>query len=266
MKKKKLIQKKITALFGVEIKGVDRDSHTLSAIFSTADTDRHGDIVHQNWDLKFFKKNPVILNSHNYNDATEVIGRSETTGVVDGRLEGTIKFAVAENPKAKIIFDLYAGGFLNAFSVGFMPNEFNDKGEITASELLEVSAVSVPANAMALAKKKGIDVDQLYEDTDEEDDSTEDPIEDEVGDEEDTDNGGGSEAGEGEDESTPPGSGTDGEDPTAKAVSPLEKIAKAIKSVESELKVETRPSDVKAHKRRLINKAIRELTKLKRQV
>jgi len=78
-------------------------------------------------------------------------------------LTGKIKFAVDENPRAKIIFDLYAGGFLNAFSVGFLPKEFDDKGVILKSELLEVSVVSIPANARALAKKKGINVDLLTE-------------------------------------------------------------------------------------------------------
>lgn len=141
----------------------NKENYTLEAIFSTDDEDRHGDIVRQDWELKSFKKNPVILNSHNYYDALDVIGRAEKIKVVDGKLEGTIKFAVEENPKAKIIFDLYAGGFLNAFSVGFIPREWSDKGEILKSELLEVSAVSVPANAMALAKAKGIEVNKLYE-------------------------------------------------------------------------------------------------------
>lgn len=144
-------------------KEVDEAKSTIDAIFSTDDEDRHGDIVVQNWDLKNFKKNPVILNSHNYGDAMEVIGKATNVKIVDGKLEGKIQFAVGENPKAKIIFDLYKGGFLNAFSVGFIPREWSDANEILKSELLEVSAVSVPANAMALAKAKGIEVEKLYE-------------------------------------------------------------------------------------------------------
>lgn len=170
------------------VKSVDKDAGRLTMVASTQDVDRHGDTILQSgWDLKAYKKNPVILNSHNYSDATEVIARAENT-----RIEGKGKraklvqdwvFAVEENPKAKIIFDLYAGGFLFASSVGFIPRKFAEKdgGErdwftIEEAELLEVSAVSVPANSAAtLAKSIGIKVEQLkevvgvYEDEDEED-------------------------------------------------------------------------------------------------
>ena len=159
MKAKK--QKKLVELFNIKLKSVDKDSGTLEAIFSTADEDRHGDVVKQDWDLKSYKKNPVIIDSHDYNDATKVVGKAMKVGMDEKgkNLTGKIKFAVDENPRAKIIFDLYAGGFLNAFSVGFLPKEFDDKGVILKSELLEVSVVSIPANARALAKKKGINVD-----------------------------------------------------------------------------------------------------------
>lgn len=186
----------------VEVKSIDKDLGTLEAIFSTQDVDRHGDVVLQDgWDLSNFKKNPVILNSHNYGDAAEVIGKASQVKIDGKKLVGKITFAVNENPKAKVIFDLYAGGFLNAFSVGFIPTKFKENKDgtkdwytIEEAELLEVSAVSVPANARALAKAKGIDIDVLptnddnnnddktNEDTDEtpEGDSVEVPKDDEV--------------------------------------------------------------------------------------
>ncbi len=144
----------------VECKKLDK-ANTLSAVFSTSDMDRHGDIVLQNWELENYKANPVILNSHNQFDATEVVGKATSIEVKEGKLVGEIEFAVDANPKAKVIHDLYAGGFLKAFSVGFIPKEYADAGIISNSELLEISAVSVPANQMALAKAKGIDVDAL---------------------------------------------------------------------------------------------------------
>lgn len=161
---RKILKKK----FNIEVKGVDKENKTLEAIFSTQGEDRHGDVIIQNgWDLKYYKKNPVILNSHNHSDATEVIGKVEkgSLKVDNSKLTGKIKFAVDENPKAKIIYDLYAGGYLNAFSVGFLVKEYDNKdySKITQAELLEISAVSVPANAYALAKQKGIDVDKLYD-------------------------------------------------------------------------------------------------------
>jgi len=161
----------------VEVKSIDKEMGTLEAIFSTQDVDRHGDVVLQDgWDISMFKKNPVILNSHNYGDAAEVIGKASNVRVEAKKLQGKITFAINENPKAKVIFDLYAGGFLNAFSVGFIPTGFKSNKDgstdyytIETAELLEVSAVSVPANARALAKAKGIDIDTLGSEEDDED-------------------------------------------------------------------------------------------------
>jgi len=176
MKRKPKAEKKIIQM-NIAIKKIDMENFIINGVFSTEDEDRHGEIVYQNWDLKNFKKNPVILNSHNYGDITEILGKAvEITNDKDTKkLTGAIQFAVSQNPKAKIAFDLYAGGFASAFSVGFMPKEFNDKGDILKAELLEISLVSVPANALALAKAKGIDVDLLTKeaDEDEEDDEEE---------------------------------------------------------------------------------------------
>ena len=169
----------------IKVKSVDRNNFTLTMVASTQDTDRHGDVVIQSgWNVDRFKKNPVILNSHRYDDATEVIAKATRTEVVGkgkrSRLEQDWKFAVEENPKAKVIFDLYAGGFLSASSVGFIPTKFkDDKGQtdyftIEEAELLEVSAVSVPANAAALAKSKGIDVEGIEDIIEEEPDEPED--------------------------------------------------------------------------------------------
>jgi len=107
----------------------------------------------------------------------------------------TWEFAVDANPKAKIIFDLYAGGFLHASSVGFIPTEFDKQKDgstdyytIKQAELLEVSAVSVPANAAAtLAKGIGVEMDDFRKVVKviDEDDETEDEIE--TPDEEETD-------------------------------------------------------------------------------
>jgi len=199
----KKVNELIKKNFNIELKGVDKDNKTLDAIFSTQGEDRHGDIVIQDgWDLAQFKKNPVILNSHNHSDATEVIGKVEkgSLKIENKKLTGKIKFAVDENPKAKIIYDLYAGGFLNAFSVGFIAREYDPKdfSKIIKAELLEVSAVSVPANAYALAKQKGIEVDKLYDKSNNEND-TEDKENEETITEDDSNN---SEAEREEDKST----------------------------------------------------------------
>lgn len=177
---------KAYASMPVKIKNIDTENFTLEMTASTQDVDRHGDTVIQSgWILDQFNENPVILNSHNYGDATEVIARAIKTEIVGvgkkSKLVQTWKFAVQENPKAKIIFELYAGGFLSASSVGFIPKKFKqnkdgstDYWTIEEAELLEVSAVSVPANARALAKQKGIDVEILSYDEENTDDANSD--------------------------------------------------------------------------------------------
>ncbi len=259
----------------VEVKSIDKDAGTLEAIFSTQDVDRHGDIVLQEgWDLVNFKRNPVILNSHNYQDAAEVIGKASGVKVEGKKLTGKITFAVDENPKAKVIFDLYAGGFLSAFSVGFIPTNFKENKDgstdwftIAEAELLEVSAVSVPANARALAKAKGIDIDMLKSNDDDENDEGDEPGEDDEVSEDNevppadgeapAENGNGSEDEQGADDETPgtdtgaPGDGEtvpdeEAEGDGAEEVAPVQvasykrRVADAIVRIESREKAQLR--------------------------
>jgi HK97 family phage prohead protease len=259
MKRKLKMGEKIKMSLPLTVKNVDKENHTLTMVASTQTEDRHGDtIIQSGWDLKNFLKNPVILNSHNYNDATEVIAKATRTEIVGkgkrSKLEQDWKFAVEENPKAKIIFDLYAGGFLHASSVGLIVKKFQEdaKGNtdwftIEEAELLEVSAVSVPANQSALAKAKGIEVDMLNqknEDDDEvsegdevqKDDGEATPGEGDSGDSEPgaSDDGGAPDAGDTE-------GGDDGEEESEEIAEPEEKITpsynskviNAIKSIES---------------------------------
>ena len=60
---------------------------------------------------------------------------------------------------ARDIYRKFKDGFLNAFSVGFKPLEIDPTGEFlvyTKSELLEISAVPVPANQEALVQLKSV--------------------------------------------------------------------------------------------------------------
>jgi len=133
-------------------KKVEDSDNSFHAIFSTAKEDRHGDIVEQKWDLRAYKKNPVYLDSHNYDSIEHIIGKVKNIEVKDNKLQGDVIFAL-DNPKGQLAFNLVAGGFLNTSSVGFIPKVFDDKGKILESELLENSGVSVPANADALFKQ-----------------------------------------------------------------------------------------------------------------
>ena len=134
------------------------------AVFSTADEDRHGDVVEQNWDLKSYKKNPVYLDSHNYDSIEHIIGRVSNIKSKDGELGGDIEFAL-RNPRGELAHNLAEDGFLNTSSVGFIPKEFDDKGRIIKSELLEISGVSVPANPHALFEKQETETETTQEPT-----------------------------------------------------------------------------------------------------
>ena len=127
------------------------------AVASTNSVDRHGEIVDNNgWDLKAYKKNPVILWGHDHNEPA--IGISKKTWV-----EGTGKQAklmitpllhdVTETARA--VKALVEMGVTKTLSVGFKPMESPDGITFTKNELLEVSIVNVPANsdAMMLAYK-----------------------------------------------------------------------------------------------------------------
>ena len=250
---------KLYKQFGFQTKSIDKEKGTVFGVFSTMDVDRHGDIVMQNWNLDQFRNNPVILNSHNYWDTAEVIGKALTDlGVVDNQLQGTIQFAVNENPKAKVAFDLVVGGYLNAFSVGFMPEEFSKDGVILKSTLLEISLVSVPANPHALvqAKSAGIrNITALYPFFSKE------LVEDEKEEEE-------VEEGEEQTEEEEAKEVEEKVEKIIKKIKPKNKtkiilslIANASKAYSASQEVETRSKTVRAEKRRLINKAVRELLK-----
>jgi len=125
------------------------------ATFSTATEDRHMEVVYQNFDLSSYIKNPVYLNSHNYESVEQIIGKVEGIGIKEGKLQGDVVFAV-ENPLGLLAKKLVEGGFLNTSSIGFIPLEFDNEGNILRAEIIEISACSVPANAEALFERKQV--------------------------------------------------------------------------------------------------------------
>ena len=132
-----------------EVKGED----IIGAVASSGSMDRDGDIVMAaGWQLDNFKKNPVLLWAH---DSRELpIGKITDIGILGNELRFNAQFASKESEFAKQVADLMKGGFLNAFSVGFMPKQFGPNGEINNMELLEISVVNVPANQEALTSRE----------------------------------------------------------------------------------------------------------------
>lgn len=164
------------------------DSDLLHIRASDETLDRYKEvIVASGWRLDNYLRNPVIQNAHQYGDIIFTIGRAEKTWVTGNALLQTWRFASAANPFAKIARDLYRGKFLQAASVGFIPLKWEDPESSSSSfsssvagtpvprrryleqELIEVSAVGIPANpnALTLALRAGAvlesDVRELYD-------------------------------------------------------------------------------------------------------
>lgn len=147
----------------VQTKEIDRENYTMRFVMSTPEIDRHGEVIDQKgWDFSPFMLNPVVLWGHD--QSIPAVGKVIAIEQVNGNTEGVVKFAVKENPDAKVLFDLYAEGFMSAVSVGFMNlkwmyDEVKDVVTLLENELFELSLVNVPANASALSKAhaKGFD-------------------------------------------------------------------------------------------------------------
>lgn len=134
-----------------EVKAV-YDSKEKIAVASTNVVDRHGERINQDgWDLKNFKNNPVMLWAHDHKEIAVGVCKNvhiERTGGTP-RLVFTPDFH-DKTPTAKALKELFNEGWLNSFSVGFIPKEFDGKDSTyLKQELLEISAVNVPANADA---------------------------------------------------------------------------------------------------------------------
>lgn len=104
------------------------------------------------WDFSSYLKNPVILWAHNLYEDRPPIGRAVQVWGENG-LKMRVEFA--PTPFAQEIKALYQAGFLHAFSVGFLPLEIDfkaDPAEVVRCDLMENSAVPVPADPKALAQ------------------------------------------------------------------------------------------------------------------
>lgn len=135
------------------------DEPVLDFTASDETIDRYAEVLSAaGWELDAYRRNPVFLNSHQYSGIEFVLGTAKVTEVVDGKLRQRIRFAVEHSPIARMAYGMYKSGTLRAVSVGFIPKEWEEGGseapferKFTRQELVEVSAVSVPANPNALA-------------------------------------------------------------------------------------------------------------------
>jgi len=140
-------------------------TNVLDFIASDETVDRYNEVIKLGgWDLTAYKKNPVIVDSHNYRTVANILGRSLLVEVANAKLVNRVEFAT-ENPLGNMAFKMAKGGFIRGESVGFIPIEWKTGGKnepertYTKQELLEISLVAIPANpgaTVGLALKAGV--------------------------------------------------------------------------------------------------------------
>lgn len=155
----------------------EEEDRTLTCVGSMESVDRDGDIVKVDGiDISKYKTNPVVLWAHG-REGLLPVAKATKVWKKDGNLNFRLEFAAAEhNPIAPFVYNSYKDGFLNAFSIGFMPDystmEYREDKKankqiriINKSELFELSCVHVPANANALmVREYMVNVDKAVKD------------------------------------------------------------------------------------------------------
>ena len=131
----------------------------LRCVISTDTPDRCNDVMSpKGVDAKAFLNNPTVLWMHDAYRPS--IGKCVAGSLkVSGHgIEATVQFDMKDEFAADI-YRKYQEGFLSAFSIGFIPSEWEDDKEgvrtYTKYELLEFSCVTTPMNSEALATEVG---------------------------------------------------------------------------------------------------------------
>ena len=150
---------------------------TTKVIASTPSVDRYGDVVAPDWKLERFAANPVVVWSHDYN--LPPVGKVTDLSMDGDSLIASIKWDDSEpGSLGATVSRQFREGFLSAVSVGFAPTKSTPRQELpedhpasgksgqylTGNELLEISAVSIPANPEAVAiraKMWGLEADPI---------------------------------------------------------------------------------------------------------
>lgn len=144
----------------------------IEIVASDESLDRHGDkLPVEAWDLKNFKKNPVLLVDHQHK-VENIVGRAANIRVEKAGTKRRLIFdAILHDltEKGRAVKEMVANGFLKSVSVGFIWKQgFGEDGKtpVDIFELLEVSFVTVGANPNALILN-GLTAKDVFAKTDE---------------------------------------------------------------------------------------------------
>lgn len=175
------LNKKRLSFLNLQTRDVDENALTVTHIVNDKTLDRYDTIVlPRGARVENFLSNPVVLWSHNGDSSTNTIpiGRCVELTVEDDYIRVKTQFN-ANDPLAIKVFNAYKDGFLNSWSIGFIPEKYevvtsenleglNTKHNISLTEkdiehgayvidqweLLEYSAVPVPGNPGATGDRK----------------------------------------------------------------------------------------------------------------
>jgi len=157
--------------FDGEVKDFSDKERSFVAVANAETEDRLGDIIMQDgWQLKNYRKNPVVMPFHVYSKLP--VGRSLEEFVDEKKKVKRLMFRpqFASYDEADLMYNLYRDKYLKGFSVGFIPLESEDikppdddkekkflwrtPQRFVKSELLEVSVAPIPAHPDALSDVK----------------------------------------------------------------------------------------------------------------
>lgn len=160
------LEKGQTSKKDISVSTEDIGERSVLFTISKEVVDRDGDILRASGvNFSNYMKNPVFLSFHNSREFP--LGKVTKFWVEGNEVKAVVYFPTLEelstdpnnaSEKAKLVdftYHCYKTGMLNAVSVGFIPVEWieTDNGyDILKWELLEFSAVAVPANQDAIAQ------------------------------------------------------------------------------------------------------------------
>lgn len=154
----------------VEVRAIDADSRTATFVAATengVETWGGREYLRMSGaDLARYRKNPVVLDTHNRYEAGAVVGKA-VISTKNRELIAEVTFAKTE--RAEEVWQLVKTGFLKALSIGFLASDVQriEEGESSGTgknriegparivkewELYEISVVPVPADAEALRR------------------------------------------------------------------------------------------------------------------
>lgn len=114
----------------IKAKVVDQGQGIVEYVASDETKDSYSEVIRANgWRFDQFEKNAPFVDSHDYSNIENLLGK-----VIDYRVEGkqlieTVQWAidVPTNQKARIGWDMTRAGYLCAVSVGFRPTRMATK-------------------------------------------------------------------------------------------------------------------------------------------